>query len=147
MSITFSLISQDRVVDEFEVDEVLLPTTLGEIGVLPNHVNLITMIKTGEITTHSSNKTNHFSVFGGVAEITDKTVTVMADRAEHVDSIDLAAAEAAVKAATSLQDKAKNDVEFAHAAALLERNLNRINVVKRHRHHSTRTHQSDNLTK
>ncbi len=67
MSITFSLISQDKVVVESEVDEILVPTTNGQVGVLPHHVQLITQLKTGEVVTKLGTKTDHFAVFGGVA--------------------------------------------------------------------------------
>jgi F-type H+-transporting ATPase subunit epsilon len=136
MSITFSLISQDKVVDELEADEVLLPTTNGQIGILPNHVDLITTIQTGEITIKSHGKESHYAVFGGFAEITGKEVTVLADRAEHADSIDLAAAEQAHRNAEAMLKDAKDDQELSHALGLIERNLNRIDIVKRRRHTS-----------
>lgn len=136
MSITFSLISQDKVVDELDADEVLLPTPNGQIGVLPHHVDLITLIQTGEIITKSHGKESHYAVFGGFAQINGKEVVVLADRAEHVDSIDLATAEQAHKNAEDLVKHAKDEQELAHAMGLLERNLNRIDVVKRRRRHT-----------
>ncbi len=138
MSIAFSLISQDKIVTEAQVDEVLLPTTSGQIGVLEHHVSLVTVLKTGEITTKSSNKLDHFAVFGGVAQINGQEVVVLADRAEHVDEIDLAKAEQAKLEAEKLKDTATTDIELAHAYALIERNLNRITIIKhrRHKHHS-----------
>lgn len=139
MSITFSLISQDKVVAESEVDEVLLPTTSGEIGVLPHHIDLITVLKTGEITARKSGKDDHFAVFGGVAHINGKVVVVLADRAEHVAEIDLAKAEQAKRDAEKLKETAQNEVEMAHAIGLIERNINRIELVKRRRSHSHRT--------
>ena len=136
MSITFSLISQDKVVDELDVDEILLPTPNGQIGVLPHHVDLITLIQTGEIITKSHGKESHYAVFGGFAEINGKTVTVLADRAEHVDSIDLATAEQARRNAEEFIKHAKDEQELAHAMGLLERNLNRIQIAKRRRRHT-----------
>lgn len=139
MSITFSLISQDKVVSEQEVDEVLLPTTSGEIGVLPHHVDLITVLKTGEITARKSGKDDHFAVFGGVAHINGKEVVVLADRAEHVTEIDLAKAETAKRDAEKLKEAAVNEHEMTTALGLIERNINRIEIVKRRRSHSRHT--------
>lgn len=136
MPITFSLISQDRVVDELDVDEVLIPTPNGQIGILPNHVDLITVIQTGEIITKSHGKESHYAVFGGFAEINGKMVTVLADRAEHVDSIDFAASDQARKNAEDLIKHAKDEQQLTDAMALLERNLNRIQVFKRRRRHT-----------
>lgn len=133
MSITFSLISQDKVVTETEADVILLPTTEGQIAVLPHHVQLISRLKTGEVVAKIGSKTDHFAVFGGVAQVMEREVVVLADRAEHVDEIDLAKAEHAMKDAEKLRDTAVTDIELAHAYGLIERNLNRIAVVRRHR--------------
>ncbi len=136
---TFSLISQDKVVTETEVDEVILPTVSGYIGVLPHHADLVTLIKTGEITATHGGKEEHYAVFGGMAEITGKEVVVLADRAEAVASIDLSAAEQAKRAAELMVKEAKDHVDLAHAMGLLERNINRIELVKRRRSHTHRT--------
>ncbi len=137
MSMTFSLISQDKVVAESEVDELLIPTTSGQIGVLPGHVDLVTEIQTGEIIAKKDQHTDYFAVFGGVAEIHGKEVTVLADRAEHAADIDLAAAEAAKRQAEELVKNASNHVELSQASALLERNVNRIKIAQI-RHHTRR---------
>ncbi len=142
--ITFSLISQDKVVTETEADEVLLPTVSGQIGVLQHHVDLVTVLKTGEVTTKKGGKEDHFAVFGGVAQVNGKEVVVLADRAEHVDEIDLAKAEQAKRDAEKLSETAKTDIELAHAYALIERNLNRIAIIKHrrgHKHHTTHLEQ------
>jgi len=141
MSLTFSLIGQDKVITESEVDEVLLPTESGYIGVLPHHADLVTLIKTGEITTKHQGKEQYFAVFGGMAQITSKEVVVLADRAEQVDTIDLAMAEEAKKKAEQMVAEAKDHVELAHATGLLERNINRIELVKRRRSHAHRSPQ------
>ncbi len=135
MKINFSLISHDRVVAETSVDEVLLPTKNGQIGVLPYHMNLITVMQTGEITTNNLGKLDHYAVFGGVAEINGESVVVLADRAEHVDEIDLAKAEEAKERAKKMLAESKNKTSADKARALLERNNNRIKTVRRHRPH------------
>ena len=134
MSITFSLISQDRVVTETEVDEVLIPTPLGQIGVLEHHAQLVTLLATGEVTTKKGGRLDHYAVFGGAAQINEKEVVLLADRAEHVDELDLAKAEQAKKQAEEMHHNAQNSIDQAAAMALIERNLNRISIIKRRRH-------------
>ncbi len=139
MSIQFSLISQDKVVTESEADEVLIPTAMGQIGVLPHHVDLITQLKTGEVTVIKAGREDHFAVYGGVAQVSTKEVIILADRAEQVADIDLAKAEQAKRDAEKLKETAQTDIELAHAYALIERNLNRIALVKKRRHGSKST--------
>lgn len=145
MPITFSLISQDKTVTEAEVDEVLIPTQTGQIGVLPGHVDLVTLLATGEITVKSHGKNDYFAVFGGVAEINSKEVVILADRAERVTDIDLAAAEEAQRKAAMMVKEAKSEEEMAHAMALLERNINRIQLVKTRHHHGSHQHTPESI--
>lgn len=146
MSITFSLISQDKVVSEADVDEILIPTQSGQIGVLPGHVDLVTLLQTGEIVVKSHGKTDSFAVFGGVAEINGKEVVIMADRAERVSDIDLALAEEAKKRAEAMVKEAQTDEDMAHAMALLERNINRIRLAQTKRHHyGSHQHTPENI--
>ncbi len=145
MSITFSLISQDKVVAESEVDEVQLPTTSGQIGVLPHHLDLVTVLQTGEISTKKGGREDHFAVYGGFAEVNAKEVVVLADRAEHVDEIDLARAEQAKRDAEAMKETAQTDIELAHALGLIERNINRIALVNRRRHHGSHPRSPESI--
>jgi len=145
MSFNLNIISQDKIVRDSEVDEVLIPTPLGQIGVLQNHEDLVTLIQTGEIIVRSHGKLEHFAVFGGVAQISGKEVKILADRAEPVSEINLAQAEEAHKRAEALVKEAKDDTELAYAQGLLERNLNRIRLVKTRRHHGSHQHTPESI--
>ena len=83
---------QKRVVDD-EADEVTLPGQLGYLGVLPGHAPLITLLKTGVLSYRNAGASEAFALGEGFAEISNDTVTVLADMAERPAEIDAAAAE------------------------------------------------------
>ncbi len=135
MSIRCEIISQDRIVYQGDVDIVLIPGIEGEMGILPNHSPLLTLIDYGVITTRSAKEEEYFTVSGGIAEIQPDKVTILADAAENVEEIDITRAEAARKRAEEMlhddiMDKVDDYLKFR---AALKRSTLRINAAKRYR--------------
>ncbi|HEX8288212.1 MAG TPA: F0F1 ATP synthase subunit epsilon [Pyrinomonadaceae bacterium] len=84
---------EKRVFDE-TVDAVTIPTTNGEIGILPNHVPLISSLKSGILTYSNRGATERMVVSGGFVEVSANKVSIMADVAERADEINAEAARA-----------------------------------------------------
>lgn len=101
------IITPEKKVLSEEVDEVLVPTEKGQIGVLPHHINLVTKLSPGEIIIKSKNKENPIAVSGGFLEVNKDKVTILADYAEHSSEIDIEKAEQAQKRAEELLSKKK----------------------------------------
>ncbi len=76
-----------------EAAEVQLPGELGYIGILPGHAPLITLLKTGVLSYRNGGVEAAFALSVGFAEISNDTVTVLADLAEGKEQIDSAQAE------------------------------------------------------
>lgn len=76
-----------------EIDSVSLPTTLGEITVLPNHASLSTKLVEGEIKIAMGSKITYIAINGGFFELTDNQGQVLSDFAIRAESIELAKAE------------------------------------------------------
>lgn len=129
------VITPERTVFDDQVDEVILPTTSGEIGVLPNHVPMVTIIKPGEVRIKKGSETIYLATYGGCIEIYPGGIRVLADAAERAEEIDELKAIEAKERAEHLMKEAKDDVAFADAAAYLERNLIQIKVANRKKHH------------
>ena len=70
------------------VTEVILPTTSGEITVLPNHAPLFTKISEGEMTIIKENEKSFITISGGFLEISENKVNVLADYAIRSDKIE-----------------------------------------------------------
>jgi len=116
-----------------KIDEIILPTTLGEIAVLPRHENLVTELAHGVIEVKSAGKTDRFAGFGGFVKITGTEVKVFSAGVEHADSLDEAKIQAAAKRAKDIKETTVGDTEFAAAAAALERELAKLKAVRRHK--------------
>lgn len=134
MSFTLELVTPEGTTLSEEVEGVSLPTVEGEITVLPGHEPLVVPIKPGEIRVHKKSGQEYLATSGGWVEITHNLVRVLADTAEHAQSIDESRAQEAVKRAEKLKTEAADDVAFADAAAALERALARVRVATKHRH-------------
>lgn len=76
-----------------EVDSVTLPTQVGQITVLPDHAPLVSVLTSGEALIVADTEKTSFVVAGGVVEVFQNTVAVLADSAEEPSAIDIAAAE------------------------------------------------------
>ena len=138
--IKLKVITPERLVLEEMVDQVSLPTTLGEITILPDHIPLIANLASGDIVAFTDGEHVPMAVSGGFVEIkkngdTETTVAVLADFAEHVSEISDEAIEKAKARAVELQKAMENkeDVDFEHFAAELERSLTRVRVADKWR--------------
>jgi F-type H+-transporting ATPase subunit epsilon len=129
--LNLTVVSRDRKVLEAEADEVVLPATDGEIGILPGHTPLLTTLKIGEMRYRSGTNVSRLVLLWGLAEVLPDRVTVLADTAVLVSEIDPAAAEQErVAAEKELASLASHDSEFAMVEARLEESIARINVSR-----------------
>jgi F-type H+-transporting ATPase subunit epsilon len=129
MKFLLKLIAPDGVKYEEEADEVILPTADGQIAVLANHEPLISLLKPGEIIIKNGAKNHELATEGGLVEISQTLVKILANTAEDADSLDELKIIEAKKAAERRIAEAKDDVEFADAAAHLEKQLAKLNFL------------------
>jgi F-type H+-transporting ATPase subunit epsilon len=117
-----------------DVDIVYVPSVEGEIGILPKHIPLMTMIKPGELRVTAGGKDTFMAVGEGFVEVTGSSVTVLTDMAVEEQAIDESAAEAAVKRAQeALHASNLGAEEVASVEASLQKSLAQLHV-KRRRH-------------
>ncbi|MBX4191846.1 MAG: ATP synthase F1 subunit epsilon [Candidatus Doudnabacteria bacterium] len=133
----FKIVTPERIVLETDTESLTLPTTTGEITVLPNHVPLVSQLIAGEIRYKQNGKDNFFAVSGGIIEIKkDNEIVVLADTAEFGHEIDIERAEKARDAAKSLMtDSYKDQKGFADASAAFQKQLVRLKVARKHHSH------------
>jgi len=134
----FEIITPDKIVYQDKIDSITLPTSEGEITILPGHIPLIAPTKPGEIMIKKNGEIKHMAVMRGFVETSENKVRLMADAAELAEDIDERRAEEARERAEKAKSEAKDKVEFIDATAALERALTRIKIAKRKsRHHHT----------
>lgn len=138
--IDFKITTPEKIFLEEKVESLSLPTQMGEITVLPNHIPMVANLTHGEIRYSMQGKEYFFAVSGGFIDIQpDNKVVVLADTAEFGHEIDLERAEKAREAALKLMQDSRSDQKtLAQAAAIIEKNLARVRVARKHR---SRTHQ------
>ena len=137
--IKFKIVTPERIVYQQEIDQVTLPTTSGQITVLPDHIPLASILKAGELIVKTDDGEVPMAISGGFVEIRKNEVIVLTETAEHAEEIDEARAEQArLKAVQLLQEmKDKDVVEYTSLAAKMEKELVRLRVARKRKH----THQ------
>lgn len=133
--LTLQLVTPYKKVLSQDVDEVTLPGSVGELGVLPGHTPLLTTLKIGELSYRDGNETFRVAVNWGYLEIEDDHVNVLVETAEPADEIDLERAKAALgRAEEALKTLSPEDKSYKVMEAALERALIRIQVAGRKSH-------------
>src|SRR5512146_1574955 len=136
MPIHCEIVSQDRMVYEGNTDIVVLPGEGGEMGILPNHAPLLSVLRFRVIRVRSCSESQYFTVAGGVVEVQPDQVTVLADAAENVNEIDLQRAEDARKRAEELlkEGVGKDTDSYLQIQAALKRSNLRLDAARRFQH-------------
>ncbi len=135
------LITPDRVLFQGDIDSVSIPTPDGEITVLPHHIPLISIVKPGSILMRTGKEEQFFSVSRGVVEVNGTSLRILADTAERVDELEEAAIAKAKESAEKLMQEKREDREgFAEATAILDRELARLQTIRRHRSRTRTPH-------
>lgn len=131
------VVTPERVLAEYEATSVSLPTPAGEITILQHHVPFTSLLAAGSLRIVHDGKTEEVVVTGGFVEVAPGTraMTVLADFAERSDELNIANIEEAKRRAEKvMRETARyDDVQFAAAAAALEKELARHRVAVRHR--------------
>jgi F-type H+-transporting ATPase subunit epsilon len=121
MPLQLEIVTAERVVlTEDNVDMVVAPSVDGEVGILPHHAPLLTVLQIGELVVKKGGDEQSIVIAGGFMEVLHNKVTVLADAAERSEEIDIAAAEQArARAEQDLAGKAPGDAAAAEAAMRL----------------------------
>lgn len=99
MALTLEIVTPEAKVYSDSVESVVIPTTDGEIGVLPGHIPLLTQVDSGELRATKDGKTLYLAVSGGFAEIEGDRVSILAENAMREEAIDTDAVQKAVQRA------------------------------------------------
>lgn len=134
-SFTFELVTLDGVKFHEECFEVLVPTPLGQIAVLPEHAQLVSLVSPGVVSIRRREGDNdeameHLATAGGMIEVLGNHIRVLADEANVADDINEMEATAALERARELKKTAKSRVEQADAIALIERYTGQLRVAE-----------------
>lgn len=126
-----------------DVYEVVLPTLDGEIGVLQDHMPLVSVATNGAIMVRrnpkdSDSQREFFAVNGGVVEVSNNTLRVLVDEADHAEELNEAEIQKALERAQKMKTEAKDQVSLEHAQQLVDRQAVRLQVAALKRRHQKR---------
>lgn len=124
------VVTPERLLLDEEVDEVTAPGTVGEFGVLPNHITFLSSLQPGRLTYKRGAQVHALAVSGGFAEVVDNVMTVLADAAEFAGEIDIERARVALRAAEErLKNLSPSAPDFAAIEAAHQRARARLEAA------------------
>ena len=122
--LTFSLVSPEAELFSGDVDQVNIPGSEGDLGILPNHSPLMAAIRTGAITVYVDGIETQYFVQGGFADVTPAGLTVLAEKAALLSDVNAESLQADIETAT----KALEGME-GEAALAMQQNLDGLKAV------------------
>lgn len=131
MALQLTVVTPEKELLSETVDEITVPTTAGELSILPQHAALLAQLTPGELVIKKGNKTDHLVVVGGFMEVGNNVVSILADYAVHGKDISEAQAQQAKDRAEKAMKEKRSEVDFAAAEAEFRRAILELKVAKR----------------
>jgi F-type H+-transporting ATPase subunit epsilon len=126
------IVTPEKMTFSGKVEEVTIPGTEGEFGVLRGHEAFLSSVDIGELNFVQDNKKTHYAVNTGYAEVTANKVTILIETAERSDQIDKdRALKAKDNAENRLSQMTKEDVEYEIMRTAIARAIARIGVAEK----------------
>jgi F-type H+-transporting ATPase subunit epsilon len=135
MSTHFQLrvVTPNRQLLDEQVREVTAPGTVGEFGVLPDHITFLSSLEIGPFSYRTDSGTRRLAIRGGFAEVSDNVMTVLADDAVFPENIDIETARAtAQESEAALKSLSPLDEKYATLEAERRWALARVEVASKH---------------
>ncbi len=133
-NIKLDVVTAERAVYSDDVDMVIAPGVEGQLGILPHHTPLMTMLQPGELIAKKGAEEFSLAVSGGFLEVRPDRVIVLADSAERAEEIDIARAEEAKRRAEKrLEERYVPGIDAAQAEAAMRRSLIRLKIATKRR--------------
>ena len=127
------IVTGERLVYSGDVEVLVAPGIEGELGILPHHAPLLTMLQPGEIRIVVEGQEEYMVISGGFLEVLANTVTILADTAERADEIDEERAQQAVQRAQERLSGQLAADDLERALASIRRAQARVHVARRRR--------------
>ncbi len=127
------IVTPEKLLVDEEVNQVNVSTEQGQIGILPNHANLMAKLEPGELVIKKGGKEERLAVGDGFLQMADNTLSIMTDLATYAEDIDEKAVEEAKKRAEQALEQKLSDEEYAETMAILEKSLAQLRIKRRHK--------------
>ncbi len=131
------IVTAERQTFSDEVDVIIAPGIQGQLGILPHHAPLMTMLQPGELIIRKDKEESYLFISGGFLEVRPDKVIILADACEYCEEIDISRAEEAKRRAEERLKSVSPETDNARAAAALRKSLIRLKVAERVRKRRT----------
>jgi len=132
MTMQLDVVSAEESLFSGAVQELLAPGTMGDLGIMPRHSQLITTLKAGELKYKTNDGEVSLFVAGGVMEVQPSIVTILADTAVRSEDLDeQTAKEAQKRAEDALEGKDPQDLDYEAIKAELDAAKAQIEMIHR----------------
>jgi F-type H+-transporting ATPase subunit epsilon len=130
-SLKLDIVTAERTVYSEDVDTIIAPGIEGQLGILPHHAPLMTILQAGELIVRRGGEEDTLAISGGFLEVRPDRVIILADQAERAEEIDIDRAEAAKKRAEQRLKEKAAEVDIARVEASLRRAIARLSVAEK----------------
>nr|QCI08911.1 ATP synthase CF1 subunit epsilon [Wrangelia sp.] len=129
MTLQIRVIAPDKIIWDATADEIILPTSTGQLGILKNHIPLLTALDIGVMRTRINKEWQPIILLGGFAEIENNIITILVNGAEEVKDIDVNEAQNELEKATNIFTQAINNKEKIEATQNLRKARARLQAA------------------
>ena len=130
MTMKLNIVSAEREIFSELAEMVIVPGAMGDLGILPQHSQLLSTLKAGEVVvTEPGGKQESIFVSGGLLEVQPHVVTILSDTALRTSELDKQSAEARKERAEHILKDQKSDINFAKAEAELEQAIIQLKLI------------------
>lgn len=132
-SLHLKVITPKKIVLEEDVRSVTVPSSEGELTILPRHLNLFSLLKEGIVRIKTKEREDFMAIGGGYLETDGKGVNILVARAYGQDEVDEHLTEKAMEEAKKILTQVKDSQQLVEATSLLRKSLLDMKLIKRHK--------------
>jgi F-type H+-transporting ATPase subunit epsilon len=132
-NLRLKIVTPEKLLVDEEVSQVNVSTQQGQLGILPNHANLMAKLLPGELIIKKEGKEESIAIGDGFLQVADSSLSIMTDLASFATDIDERVVEEAKKRAERALEQTLSDEEYAETLAALEKSLAQLRIKRRHK--------------
>nr|YP_009394346.1 ATP synthase CF1 subunit epsilon [Leptosiphonia brodiei]ARW62908.1 ATP synthase CF1 subunit epsilon [Leptosiphonia brodiei] len=129
MTLKIRVIAPDKIVWDAEAEEIILPSSTGQLGILTGHIPLLTALDIGVMRVRIEKEWKPIILLGGFAEIKNNDITILVNGAEEVNDINLDDAKNNLENATKILEAAETSKEKIEATQTLRKAKARLQAA------------------
>ena len=133
-TLKLEIVTAERMVFAEDVSGVVAWGVDGQLGIMPHHAPLMTMLQPGDLLIKKDGEEEYMAISGGFLDVRPDKVIILADACERCEEVDIERAESAKRRAEeTLREEGPTSIDAAVAEAALRRSLARLKVAERRR--------------